>query len=91
MSRYVKRSSGITENQKAKLKALLEKGCTDSDIEDFCAENNVSLKEAYRYTGELSAPKECKGCKYIYFFRGAYPCIGCSRAPHKDMYETEED
>ena len=80
----------MTENQKAILKDLAQKGCTDSDIEDFCGENNAPFKDVYRFLGELSAPKECKGCKHIYFFSGAYPCNGCSRAPHKDMYEAEE-
>ena len=31
----------MTDIQKEKLISLIEKGCTDSDVEDFCDENNV--------------------------------------------------
>ena len=74
---------------KSKLFALCEKGCTDSDIEDFCDENKVSRKEAFKLVAEWSAPEVCKGCAYVVFYPDMHPCCNCSRAK-EDFYKAAE-
>jgi len=79
----------MTDRQKELLTQLHKDGCTDSDIEDFCEEHNISKKDAFRFVIELIAPQQCKGCKYI-GYRSIYPCNACSRARIlKDHYEAE--
>lgn len=77
----------MTDIQKEKLISLIEKGCTDSDVEDFCDENNVSRREAFHFIAELTVPECCKGCKYIDLYPSMPPCPSCSRAK-KDFYES---
>ena len=73
---------------KEELDKLLEKGCSDSDIEDFEIEHpNVDGKEIWDYVFEYDAPELCKGCKYIQY-SGMYPCNQCSRrVTIKDYYQ----
>lgn len=75
----------MTDELKEKLKALMENGCTDSDLEDFAEDNNVSEGEVFQYVAELIAPECCKGCKHIQLYDSMYPCTECSRGK-KDMY-----
>lgn len=76
-------------NWKEEVKQIVEKGCTDSDIEDYIEEHsNVNGKEIWNYVSELDALSECKGCKYIQM-TGMNPCICCSRRVKlKDYYEA---
>lgn len=46
----------LFDEQKEDLFALAQRGCTDSDVRDYCAENNVPYRlaqdfmaETYRY------------------------------------------
>lgn len=47
----------MTDELKEKLKALMENGCTDSDLEDFAEDNNVDEGEVFQYAAELIAPR----------------------------------
>lgn len=75
----------MTDALKEKLKALIENGCTDSDLKDFAEDNNVNESEVFRYIAELTVPECCKGCKHVQLYNSMYPCIKCSR-DKKDMY-----
>ncbi len=79
----------LTENEQNKLKELTAKGCTDSDIENFCEENKVSLKAALCYVSELYAPLQCRGCKNVDFYPNMSPCIYCCRIHQKDYFVSE--
>ena len=73
---------------KEELNQLLEKGCTDSDIEDFVTTHKrVSGRVIWDYVFESIAPAQCRGCKYIQYL-GMHPCTSCSsRVKLKDFYE----
>ena len=75
----------MRKEMKDKLKNLLERGCTDSDIEDFCEQNGVNTKTAFTYIAVLNAPDCCKTCQHVTLAPSFYPCTFCSR-PRKDMY-----
>lgn len=77
---------------KKELEAFLEKGRSDSDIEDFCdAHPEVNGKDIWDYVYERSAPECCKRCKYIQM-EGMFPCARCSRrVTTKDYYEPREE
>ena len=62
--------------------------CSDSDIEDFCEEHKIPLKQAYEFIDENRVPECCKGCKYVGMFDNMHPCDDCSR-PREDMYEAK--
>ena len=79
----------LTDNMKKEIKNLLNKGCTDSDIEEFCEENKAPLKQTFRYIAELTAPKQCKGCKHIELVPSMPPCTSCCRIHQKDYFEPE--
>ena len=71
---------------------IIENGCTNSDIEDY-VENHPEIngKEIWDYVSELSAPKACKGCKYIELI-GMGRCLSCVRQPDlQDYYEKREN
>ena len=68
----------MKKEQETALKILAAKG-TDSDIEDFCRENNIQANEAFRKIQEWSAPTCCMGCKHIEMFDNLYPCNICTR------------
>ena len=80
----------MNPNQLEELKILFERGCTDSDLIEFCEDNNLSVREVYHTVASWIVPECCNGCKYIEFYSGMYPCNNCSR-PKKDMYEKEKD
>lgn len=74
---------------KEELKNLIEKGCSDSDIEDFLNKHpEINGRKIWDYAYEYNAPAECKGCKHIQM-KGMMPCINCKRRVHlKDYYEA---
>ena len=72
-----------------KIKELIDKGCTDSDIIDLCEENNISRKAAFHYIAELTAPQQCRGCKNIALRPSMPPSTSCRRNYTKDHYEPE--
>jgi hypothetical protein len=80
----------LTKELKDKLMKLLE-CCSDSDIEDFIDENNLTSEEAgevWRLVAEDNAPDCCKDCKFVMYFKDSYPCRKCIRSVHpKDYYE----
>jgi hypothetical protein len=55
--------SVLTEDIQAQLRDLDTKGCTDSDIRDFCDEHNISYRTAFDFLSEINVPDCCKGCK----------------------------
>lgn len=79
----------MTSEQLEKLRDLCEKGCTDSDIEDFCDEYKVSRKDAFNKIAEWTVPSCCKGCIYMNMFPDMPPCASCSRGK-KDYYTTNK-
>lgn len=64
---------------------------TDSDIEDFADERNLSWGEVFDCLDELqTAGTPCEKCKHIGFRYSMYPCNSCSRRPGIiDMYESK--
>lgn len=74
---------------KEELGKLLEKGCSDSDIEDFVDEHpDVDGKDIWDYVFEYNAPEGCRGCKYIQY-SGMFPCNRCLRRVNvKDFYAS---
>ncbi len=78
----------MTEEQKKALFKLLEKGCTDSDLEDFAYEYGISFKCLFTQVAAWNAPDECKTCKYVQM-RNTHPCINCRRGK-QDLYEAAE-
>lgn len=76
----------------AQLQELHEGGCSDSDIEDFISEHNLSRAEEGEVWLQIAiwnAPECCKECKYVQHFRSIYPCTCCPR-PLTDMFEKRE-
>ena len=82
-----KKQKRILVNQ---LWKLHHDGCTDSDIEDFCEETGLHLRQAYWHIHRWIAPSQCRGCKNIVFYRSMYPCNDCSRIC-TDHYQKEEN
>lgn len=81
----MKRITFLTEVMKAQLRDLDTKGCTDSDVRDFCDEHNISYRTADDFLSEINAPDCCKGCKHVGLFPSLSPCVDCSR-PKRDYY-----
>ncbi len=80
----------MTDEQKKRLYEILSTGhCTDSDIMDFCDENNLDYGPVFHYLAVITAPEQCKGCKHVDFFSSMPPCSSCSRAG-TDRYEAED-
>lgn len=79
------------ENWKEEVKTIIEKGCTDSDIEDYLEVHpGCNKKEVWDYVYEQDAPKGCRGCEYIQM-SGLYPCNACVRQKSlKDYYKRKE-
>lgn len=61
---------------------------SDEDVEDFCAENNVSRKVVYHYLAVLYAPEKCKRCKFVEMYPSMTPCEECKTG--KENHFTEE-
>ena len=79
----------LTNEIMQKLVDICDHPHTDSDIRDFCEENNVSMREAYEYIADLRVPPCCKGCCNTAFYPNMYPCHSCSRIPRKDYFQVE--
>ena len=82
----------LIEELKDKFMDLLE-CCSDSDIEDFIDENNLTRDEA-REVWEIvainNAPDCCKDCKNVKYYPYDNPCYFCTRPKlniYKDYYE----
>lgn len=82
----------LTKELKDKFMKLLEY-CSDSDIEDFIHENNLTdgeRGEVWRLVAVNNAPDCCKDCKFVIYFKAFYPCRKCIRSVHlKDYYEKK--
>lgn len=78
-------------NWQEELYLLLERGCSDSDIEDFVTENpSVNAKKVWDFAYEYDAPERCKGCKHIQM-ASFEPCNRCSRRVLvEDYYESRK-
>lgn len=79
----------LTNEIVKKLAEFYEKPHTDSDIRDFCEENDVNMKEAYEFLAVLRVPPCCIGCCNVAFYPNMYPCHSCSRIPRKDYFGVE--
>lgn len=73
------------------VRSLLNKGCSDSDLEDFVeSHKSVHGKDIWDFVYEESAPQGCHCCEYIQR-EGMMPCIRCSRRVEvKDYYKPRE-
>ncbi len=80
----------MTKKQIEKLTALHERGCTDSDIIDFCHDNKVKVKEAFHFISILMAPECCKKCLNVDFYPSMPPCSSCRR-PRPDRFKGKDD
>lgn len=74
---------------------LLLECCSDSDIEDFIDDHNLSDDEA-REVWEIvvinNAPDCCKDCKNVKYYVYDKPCCNCIRPKlnlYKDYYEKK--
>lgn len=68
---------------------LIDRGCTDSDIEDFC-DSHPEADNAWNFVADYTAPAQCKGCKNVQML-GQYPCTRCLRSERReDLYELRE-
>lgn len=77
----------MTKKQLEELKTLYDNGCTDSDIEDFCEDNNIEPCEAFLQVDIWDAPECCKECRNVCFYPNGSPCSYCARPPRKDYFE----
>ncbi len=82
-------SETMTEAQKQELWKLVEKGCTDSKVVDFCEENYVSKRTVFHQLAVWSAPEQCKGCEDVDMYPNMPPCTSCARSHTKDHYRPE--
>lgn len=76
----------MTIEQLNDLMLLLTRGCTDSDIEDWCSERGVSEKEAFHAAAVHRAPAGCKACRHVGVYPDMHPCVNCSRGK-EDLFE----
>ena len=81
--------SEITDFTEKELKKLIEskKSITDSDIEDFCYEHNVSRRAIFHQLAEWSVPETCRGCEHVDMYPNMPPCSSCSRSHPVDHYQ----
>lgn len=85
----------ITKELKDNLMNLLE-CCSDSDIEDFIDENNLTSdqqKEVWEFVAVYDAPDCCKDCKNALNYKYDMPCLYCIRPKldfYKDYYEKKQ-
>lgn len=85
----MKANKRMTLADKKAITALCKKGCTDSDIEDYCHEHGINTGKAFHFLSVQFAPEQCKGCKHVDMLPNIAPCNSCSRI-YKDRYEKEE-
>ena len=62
---------------------------TDSDIEDFCYENELSRKEVFHYVAVAGAPDRCKRCRHVEMYPSMSPCVACKRCYDVDYFEED--
>lgn len=85
----------LTKELKNKLMNLLEY-CSDSDIEDFIDENNLTsdeVGEVWEIVAINNAPNCCKDCKNVKYYKYDNPCYYCIRPKldfYKDYYEKKQ-
>lgn len=83
--------SALTENEvKLIIKFAKETNyISDSDVDDFCQENHISVRKTERVLFALSYPEtDCIKCKNNGFAFDMHPCTCCSRNPNtKDLFE----
>lgn len=85
----------LTKELKDKLINLL-KCCSDSDIEDFIDENNLTVdevREVWEIVAINNAPDCCKDCKNVKYYKYYNPCYYCIRPKlnlYKDYYEKKQ-
>lgn len=78
----------LTKELKDNLMNLLE-CCSDSDIEDFIDENNLTNAEqgeVWEIVAISNAPDCCKDCLFVAYFPNMHPCDRCIR-PRQDFYK----
>lgn len=80
----------MTNENIRKLQLLVEQGCTDSDIENFCEENGADMGEAFQLVAEWAVPDCCQGCNYIQLWPAMSPCCNCCRAK-PDHYTARKE
>lgn len=87
----VETHKSFNEEHKTELreKIVKDEHTTDSDIEEYCDEHDLSRKDVFHYVAEVLVPDCCKGCKYTDHFNNIYPCNVCSRT-YADFYEKED-
>lgn len=79
----------FNDSHKEAIIKILSDGCTDSDIEDYCFNNNLSEKDVFRFVANFNAPENCKFCKNVDCYPYIFPCSRCSRRLSVDYYEYE--
>ena len=89
----IKKRAIFTDGLKQKLCDEIKAGTilTDSDIEDFCDDHNLSWGEVFHWISVWTAPDQCEGCKHVDRYANMYPCNECKRAHMRDHYEREEE
>lgn len=85
-----KGSKKLTEPLRDALYLLLDGGCTDSDLEDFCEENKIPQRVVFHTVAILNAPACCKKCKNVDLYASMYPCLSCRRAHPIDYFEEDK-
>lgn len=82
----------LSTDEKKKIDELIaDHTCTYDEIEEFCYENNINYAGASHYISEMSAPEQCKGCRYVMLYPTMPPCSTCCRAHTNDFYERRKD
>ena len=79
----------FNDSHKEAIIRILNNGCTDSDIEDYCSDNNLSEKAVFHFVANFNAPENCKFCKNVDFYPNMFPCWSCIRRLSVDYYEYE--
>ena len=75
--------------QESVLEILYAKGLTIRDIDELCAEHNISREKTFRYIAEMRAPACCSGCMHVVKYPGLDPCDKCAH-PRTDYYEPHK-
>lgn len=82
-------SDQITEEQEQELREMAEKGCTDSEVEDFCEKHLISKRTVFHQLAVWYAPKQCNGCEHVDMYACMPPCSSCARSHTQDHYSPE--
>lgn len=81
----------LTDVHRQELTKLLNssKAITDSDVEDFCFEHNVSRRAVFHQLAEWHAPARCKKCEHMdmYMYPNMPPCASCRKAAREDNHD----